>query len=287
MAKLFGRSIKLQVDTIVLQSAEAGGHAGGKQGLHVIFKATKTLKSDPNTCEVQIYNLTPDHRAQLTKKKLPVVSLAAGYGDALTQLFLGEMLHVSHERKDADVITTISTTDGGESKQKGRVNVSFGPKASPAAVLQAIVKSLGVKPGNMPSVLSKLSLGLPANMFISGATISGNAARELDTLCRSAGLEWSIQDGALQFLNTNVALAKFAIVLNKESGLIGTPSVNSKGIVNGQSLIIKDMLPGRQVSIESEFLTARARLLKCEYSGDTRGDTWNVDFEADTKVKLA
>lgn len=269
---LFGRSVKVQIDTIVLHPK-----------MHVSFKATKTLKPEPNTCELKIWNLTGDQRAALTKKKLPVVSLAAGYGTDLTQLYLGEVLSVQHERKGADLITTASTTDGGDASQKKRVHVSFDRGASPVSVLKAIVKALGIKPGNMASAVAALNKGLSATMYAEGVAINGSATRNLDTLCRSAGLEWSIQDGQLQFLDINKALAKFAIRLTPTTGLIGTPSLDAKGIVRGQSLIIKDMLPGRQVQLDGAFVKARARLLKCEYSGDTRGDAWFVDFEADTK----
>lgn len=274
---LFGRALKLQIDTLVIDSP------ADSSGLHVTFKAVKTLKPDPNTCDVSVWNLNADHRAAITKATRPVVSLAAGYGTDLTQLFLGQTIHSEHNRRNADIVTTLSTSDGGEKKQKSRVNVSFGAHAQPADVLRAITKALGLKPGNTATAIAKLSKGLPANMYLEGTTLSGNAGRELDALCRSAGLEWSIQDGALQFLDLNTSLSKFAIVLSPSSGLVGSPSINSKGIVTGQALIVKDMLPGRQVRIESEFLNTRARLTKCTYSGDTHSGDWTVDFEADTK----
>ena len=110
--------------------------------------------------------------------------------------------------------------------------------------------------------------------------MSGSAASELTALTRSAGLEWSIQDGAFQFLDRNKSLDSFAIVLSPETGLVGSPSVSNKGIVSGVSLIIKDMIPGRQIDVQARFVRGRARLEKTRHIGDTHGDDWHIQWEA-------
>jgi hypothetical protein len=272
MPELNRRSIDLQIDTIAVSSA-----------LRVTFKATKTLKPDPNTCEVKVYNLNADQRAALSAKKKPVVSLTAGYKGELTHIFLGEALHVEHERAGADIISTISTTDGGDKAQHARVNVSFGPRTKIDTVLRAVVKSLGLKDGNTTKAAAELAKGLKADIYLEGVTLSGNAAHELTHLARSAGLEWSIQDGAVQFLNLGKPSAEFATVLG-ESVLIGTPSISNKGIVKGTTFIQRDFIPGRQVQIDHPFLKGAFRLEKCDYTGDTYAEDWYVNFEAKGKA---
>ncbi len=120
MPALRNRSLEVQIDTTKIVGVRA-------PALRVLAKATKTLKKEPNTCEVSVYNLTPDHRAALTKIARPVVTVTAGYDQERTQLFLGQALHVQHERRGPDIVTTVSTSDGGDKLQKARVHQSFGP----------------------------------------------------------------------------------------------------------------------------------------------------------------
>lgn len=272
MGALRERFLELQVDTISIKGVRA-------PGLRVQAKATKTLKKEPNSCDVTIWNLSPEHRAALTKVKRPVVSLTAGYKDDRTQIFLGQTIHVKHERNGADILTQVSTTDGGQKFQSARITQSFGPRAKAGDVLRTIVKALGLKPGNAEAVAKQLNAGRGATLYAGGVTLSGHAPYELEMLCRSAGLEWSIQDGTIQFLDIGKASAGFAVVLDS-SVLLGTPSVSAKNLVEGQTFIQKDFLPGRQVQIKHPFVAGAFRLEKCSYSLDTHGDDWYVDFEA-------
>ena len=266
------RTIDLQVDTIKIKGVSA-------PGLRVAFKACKTLKPEPNTCEVSIWNLNSDHRAALTKVKHPVVQLSAGYKNDTTQVFYGQAVHVLHERKGPDIITTVSTSDGGPKMQKARVKQSFGPGAKAGDVLRAIVKTLEVKAGNLDATVRKLNSGKAASIYIEGVTLSGHAPYELTALCKSAGLEWSIQDGVLQILDVGKTAATFATVLDEDL-LLSTPSLSDKNVVESMTFLQKDFLPGRQVQIKSEFVKGAFRLEKCEYSGDTHADDWFVKFEA-------
>lgn len=273
MGELRQRFLDLQIDTIKIRGVFS-------PGMHVAFKACRTLKPEPNTCDVKIWNLSPEHRALLTKVKAPVVSLTAGYAQDNTQIFYGQAVHVRHERvSPVDIVTTISTSDGGDKFQTARVKQSFGPRTKPSEVLRALVKALGVKPGNIEAAARKLDGGKLANLYVEGVTITGHAANALSCLCRSAGLEWSIQDNGVQIIDVGRDVAKTAIVLH-EGLLMGTPSVSSKNIVEGRTFIQKDFLPGRQIRIKSEFVSGPYRLEKCAYTGDTHTDDWAVDFEA-------
>jgi len=275
MSRLSGRQIYLQIDTIKIN------------GLRIHFKAEKSLAKDPNKCEVKVWNLTPDQRAQLTKKRTPTVALSAGYAGETTSIFLGEVISVLHEKdkRSSDVITTVNTTDGGDKMQKARVNMSFGPRTKIDAVLRALVKSLGLKEGNVSRVAAELAKGTKQDIYLGGVTLSGNASQELTQLIRSAGLEWSVQDGAVQILNPGKAINSSAVLLD-ESVLLDTPTVNTKGIVTGRTFIQRDFLPGRQVRIQHEFVKGAFRLEKCTYTGDTGvgEDEWYVEFEAKGKL---
>ncbi len=266
------RVIKLQVDTLRFTGVSY-------PGLRITFKATKTTKREPNTCDVSIYNLSREHREALTKVKLPVVVLEAGYENETTQLFYGQTIHTTHLRKGADIITTLSTSDGGPKLRTARIAQSFAAGAKPSAVLAALVKALGVKVGNLKEAQKKIDTGKAANLYIEGVSLQGHAPNELDALCRSAGFEWSVQDGALQVVAVGQSVGQFATVLT-DSLMLTTPSVSNKNIVEGQTFIQHDFLPGRQIRIRTELVQGVFRLEKCQYHGDTYGDDWFTDFEA-------
>jgi hypothetical protein len=269
MPQLFSRDYELLVDDLKFTQHR------------IVFDVQKTLKPDPNAATIDVYNLTDDQRRKMTTKGTPLVRLAAGYKETKrSQIFYGTLIHVQHLVNGQDLVTRLTTGDGIEAYRKKRISATFGPRTQIDAVLRTLIKALGLKPGNTAKVMAQLKVSKAANIYLQGTTLSGSASQELTHLCRSAGLEWSIQDGGIQILNINETLTPFAIRLNKETGLIGSPSVSNKGVVNGKCLITADLFPGRQVLIESRFVKGHHRVEKLVFSGDTHGDDWYGDFEA-------
>jgi len=132
--------------------------------------------------------------------------------------------------------------------------------------------------------MKRFQIGLLGQIFLTGTVVSGSASRELTAICRSANLDWSIQDGKLQILDRSKALDAFAIKLDSQSGLVGSPSLcvkKGKTVVSGKCLIIPDMFPGRQISLDSKFVKGSFVLKKCTYSGDTFGSDWYCEFEGE------
>lgn len=146
-------------------------------------------------------------------------------------------------------------------------------------MLAQLAQALGVGLGNVQNAVAKLT-ARGAQFFGSGTAIVGNAAEELTTFCRSAELEWSIQDGLLQILDRGTSLDDLAVLLSSESGLIGSPSVDHKGIASATALIQPDLSPGRKVTFDSLALKGTYRITDVEYSGDTAGTDWHAKLTA-------
>lgn len=261
------RKIELGVDNLLFRDQR------------ITFRVEKTLKADPNTAEIVVYNMTDGQRDQLSAIKAPLVRLSAGYLDGTTQIFYGQLIHVVHEVDGADIVTTMNTGDGIEEYRKKRIRMSIGPKTKADVVYKALIQALGLKPGNSSKFIHIFKTGIKAEIFLSGAAFSGSAAFELSQLCKSANLSWSIQDGAIQIVDQNQATEKFAVKLSPTTGLVGSPSISNKGIATGKCLIIPDMYPGRQIEIDSRFLKGRYRLEKVTFTGDTHGQDWYCEFE--------
>lgn len=268
---LFKRKLRVQVDTLVFEGVTS-------PGLRIVCKARKTLAPEPNKCDLTIYNIAPEHRASLMKIGRPAVQVDAGYEGQMTQIFRGHVLRARLDKSNGDVMAILSTNDSGAAKT-ARIKQSFPKGAKTGDVLRALVKALEVKVGNLDSVVRTLNAGKAASIYAEGVTIAGHASHAITKLCESAGLEWSVQDNVLQILDVGKALASRAIVLTEDK-LTVSPSITSKGLVEGQTFLQQDMTPGRQVQIDHEFLKVAARLESCAYTIDTHADNWYVDFEA-------
>lgn len=272
--KLYGRKAVLQLDTIRIPG----------NTLRFDFKISKNLKPEPNTGEVNVYNLNPQHIHQLSQLKKAVVKLEAGYDEGTSQILLSDLRNGFTTWDSTERITTFSTGDGEKAFQGARINQTFGPKTSADTVLYAMAKALGVGHGNIAAVAAKLRFSGAANMFVGGCTITGQVSRELTDFCKSADLEWSIQDNNIQILDRGKALLGKVLVLSPTSGLVGSPKLDAKGNVNATALLVPDIRPGQLVSILAEEVHGFFRLSKVDYSGDTRSDEWYAAFEG-TPVK--
>jgi hypothetical protein len=272
MSRLTDRKFSLQIDTISISGVN-------QPGLRVSAKVTRSLKTSANVATFTVYNLNPSHRRALTKVKNPAVALTAGYKDQVTRIFVGQTLHVVHDKKPSgDILTTLSTTDSGADGQTARKHVSFPKGVSPGDVLKTLVTALGVKPGNLNRAIALVNAGKAASIYAEGKSVSGHVPTEVTNLCRSCGLEWSIQDGAIQFLEVGKALDSEAIVLDS-SLLIGSPTISSKGVAEFTTFLQKDFSPGRQVQIAHPFVTGIFRLEKVDYTLDSYTDDWIVHAE--------
>jgi hypothetical protein len=252
------------------------------------FQIEKSLKPEPNTCTLQVWNLSRAQRAQIEELRpkkgdtrgIPIL-IEAGYKDkGPQQLWLGDVRTVSTERDGGDWITTLESGDGEKAGQNARINVALGPGTTPDTALRAIVKALGVDAGNAPIVIAKLRAAGIGKLFPKRAVLSGSAADHMTNFCRSAGLEWSIQDGAIQILDVGKIAAGFAVRLSPSTGLVGTPSVDPEGKLTCVSLIQPGFRPGSLLVLESATVRGNYRIERVSWEGDTHDTPWYAEIEA-------
>jgi hypothetical protein len=266
--ELFDRRCAVQVDTLRIE------------GLDVSFTIQKSLAAKtPNSAEIEIWNLNEDHRKQLQELERVYVDLQAGYAGGMSLLFRGDLRNVVSRRDGPDWITSVSS-GSGQHGRKRRVKKSFAPKATVKEVLQAAAEAMGVKLGNSAATFVAASIkGTAARSFFNGYTMAGSAEQELDRLVRSCGLRWSVQDDELQIIESGKALQDEAIYLSPSTGLIGSPEIGNRGIVNVRSLMIPDAFPGRRALLESRHINGVHRIETTRHLGGTHETDWFIDYE--------
>lgn len=263
--------------------------------LRVAGSVTKTLKPEPNKAEVSITNLTRQHH-NITVDQRPTidipVQIECGYcpdsNDDLSGvgvIFLGQLRDAGTSKENGtDFITRLESGDGERSMRRARINVSIAKGTTTDSVLRQVALAIGVGKGNLDDAARKIRSAFSGsgNIFTSGTVLSGSATREMDRICRSLGLQWSVQGGKLQILERGKALAATAVKLGEANGLTKA-SIDGKGILDFACPLHADINPGRLIVVDSLSVRGQFKVEEVVHTFDTdrRSDgVWTTEGKA-------
>lgn len=265
--KLFDRRVRLRLDKYVIED------------LNIAFQVKKTLKPDPNTAGIKVWNMSEETRKYLESKERIDVTLEAGYAGEMLQLYFGQIRTVGSTYDGPDVVTEMATGDSEKEIAAARIHVPVGPKSNPGQVLELLVDSFGISRGNA-SLVGDALLARGRALFPRPTAFSGASARELQAFCHSAGLEWSIQDGKFQILEKGQSNQEKATILSAESGLIGSPKIDGKGKLECTALIQPGLNPGYRVVVSGRSIKGAFRVEETEYTGEAFKGPWYARITA-------
>lgn len=261
-------------ETFNVTEIDGGRSDANLIGMRVQFDIKKTLKKEPNTSTITVTNLSADSRSKFQAKGVHV-TLEAGYKDTgMVRYFAGDVRTVDHVRKGPDWESVFRLGDGERAWQFARVNESFAPGAAVSDVLRSVAGRMGIDLGNAIEQANKLGTKLDQ-----GFCVSGSASRALDLLMKSIGMEWSIQDGALQILKVSQVLDLPVPEIGPDSGLLDSPEMGSPPKKGAPALVkfkclLTSVKPGAKVKLKSERYNGYLRVVACSFKGDTSGGDW-------------
>jgi hypothetical protein len=273
--------------------------------LRVQFQIEKSLDKEPNTANIEVTNLSGDSRSLVeglsvqTKGGTPVFQqptlfLNCGYGVkdvTLKNIFQGDIARVTHKRIGTDITTMIEAGDGEVAYNGTSLDKSFSPGTKFDVVLGEVARAMGLSLGQVA--------GIKPDQFLQGLSLSGPARMQLQNLMTRQGLSWSIQNGKLQILPPDTGTAETAILINSQTGLIGSPfktkvvnqsllkkkdGKEAESGVNVQSLLNPDITPGRIIKLESQLVSGVFFVKKLKHIGDTHGTNWYTEMECVEKL---
>jgi hypothetical protein len=282
---------------IVIGDTEVDASTGvGLSGMRIAFKVERDHRRVPNNTELEVWNLARTTRDRLAKLTNVPVQIDAGYlGTDVSTIFLGDLRAAHSRREGPDVVTRVSAGDGAKQCRIARISKTFPAGTALGSVIAELGKALGVKPGNL-SGFSSARLTNGSDKLARSLTINGAVYDELERLCRSCGLEWSVQDSELQLkeIGRPVPGGGLGPLLKADSGLVGTPEVEqlaeaskddpllTKGVtvVSGVCLLRSDLRPGLPFRVESEAFTGNLVCRTTVHQGDSHGTgpDWIVQF---------
>lgn len=264
--QLFQRSVK------VIVAADSGAGVS-IEGLRTQLKIKKTLKKEPNSCELTIFNLADQTRSGMQSRGSRV-QVEAGYVGATALIFSGPSLFIDHTHEGSNWVTKIQCADGERMYQQP-VQGSFKPGTLVKDVFKATVNNL--KDLDVAGAVQKAETAL-TGQFTQGYTQMGRAGTEIDNLLQGSGLTYSIQDGRLEILGLNETTTEAVVLLSPATGLIGTPAHGSPvevkktpQVLTVKSLMQPSLRPGGKCRVEWSEGKGNFRVLTVEHSGDTFG----------------
>jgi hypothetical protein len=277
---LWSRKAILDVDTLRVEF-------GDGIGLDVEFDVSKTWTPDPNSSTVKIYNLNKDHRTALlaaADKGTVRVKLEAGYKEGTSVLYSGDFHFVNVRRDGPDVVTELSLKDGAKTIASNALSKSYVAGTQIDSVLKDLAAATEFGFGNLADVVATAQIEGVGNVFKYPTAVNGPAYYSLVRLAASAGLEVSVQDGALQFLEIGGGLRKTATLLSPETGLIGSPMIDTGKkkavILRARALIQPGLDPGNQIRVKCDGFDGAFIVRRVKYTGNTAGSEWFANLEA-------
>lgn len=268
-----------QVSARFTQDTKDGVTRTEVSGLHMEFRCSRTVKAEPSTLELDMYNLAEDTRKSLEEYKNTVVTLNVGYEGQTFDLYTGDVTTVRTRREGSNIITTVEAGDGAKGGRRW-LRKHYPKNTKLLTVLEGLAKAAGFGRGNIRKLVGTVEARqLPATIK-NGITICGYAHDELNELCQSRGLEYSIQNNEVQVTKAGEAVPGTPVIeLSPTSGLIGVPTVDQEGILDAEAALIPGIFPGSKVKITSEFVTGAFRVLRADYNGSVDGSVFSVAIE--------
>lgn len=288
MSKLYGRAARVLIHELEIT------------GLDVQFRVQRTLKPEPDTLQLSVWNLSHEHRSALQRHgstAAPVqVRLEAGYlpppissGTAaaldeigatniLPLIFGGDVREIWSTREGADWVTTLTAGDGDHAGT-ARVNKAFGPGTPLRFAIEQVAAELGLGLGQLPKEIVTAVAFDGGRQFPAGIVLSGQGYSQLTRLLTAAGYTWTVQDNEIVVVKRGSSFGT-AVLLTPETGLIGSPTPSSDGRVAAVCLLQPDLVPGRQVEFGAEHVQGHYVVETAAYVGETAGQDWYVQLEA-------
>lgn len=290
----FGRKASLVVS--------GGGQALDLSALRFKFYVYQSDLQSPNHLICRVYNLSGT-TSQQVQAEYTRVTLQAGYENGpygvifdgtIRQFFRGAQGD-PHTRTKAtravresptETFLEINAGDGDDPYNFALVKQTVAAGYDDTDVAKIANQQMGTTLGALPDQFG----GNPAPR---GKVMFGMARDQLRQITTPAGFRWSLQNGKLVLIANTAYLPGTAVILNAQTGMLGTPEQTQDGI-RVDALLNPQIQIGTTVQLKNADITqsdfsadytafnyppplsgnGQYRVLVSEYEGDTRGTEW-------------
>lgn len=194
------------------------------KNLRIKFEIVKTTDKTPNTCNVKIYNLKFENANKIRDQYQDVI-INAGYKDAVKTIFVGDIKYFYRYREGTDWIVELECGDGHYAFQNSITSVTIRKENTSQQEYEALIRNFsdhGVTAGHTKELTERPR--------IRGKVISAPTHEAMDSVAKAQGKQWFIQDKQVVMLGEKEVLPNQAIVINSQTGLIGSPEQGEQSV---------------------------------------------------------
>lgn len=270
--KNFDRQYRLSAGQAGSQGFEIGS---GDRPLHITFSCEKADTDSANSAKVEIWNLSPEHLAELNKSDC-IVTLHAGYGSVMPLIFTGVVTFAKTTLDGSDMHTELEIVDNRVELRDTFVSLSYRGSVNCKKLIQDVADQMGVA--------VSFSYNAAFNDIPNGYSYVGGASGALTKACDSSGLVWSINNGVLQIKKPNDTMSREVYELSAETGLIGVPErvqISGDSDENTQYGWDVEYLMNATINIDdyvylnSLYIKGYFRVYSVTIDGDNYGESWS------------
>ncbi len=249
------------------------------------FNITKTeTGNDPNSANLSLYNLSRDTIRKFEAKNVSII-LRCGYNPINQSpptdiIFRGDVIDFSSYKQGEDFITRVECGDAAKTTKESQVNKSFSEESKTKRdILKFLVDAL-----KLPIDKESINLVPDSKKNISSnLVLSGRAIDSIDSIIKSEGLSWTIQNNKFIVYDSKKKQdeSKSVYFINTDTGLISLKRKIESNI-DFTSLIIPTIEPAKLVRIRSEVnnIDNFYRINRVDFDGDTFEGEWIMRCEA-------
>lgn len=261
------------------------------RGPRIAFNVRRTMTSEPDTCEISIWNLALERETNMALKHQLTgstpVTVQAGYGAVVSTLFRGQARRIDpHVRNGPDYALVCTADDGGDVISDLTVSYSTGAFTVTNMIQIAVAR---INAGDVPAGIEPYPLvptqsvqtAIAAKSIAASRPYTGvHAGKVRDLLDEAARLlecRWWIADGFLYMAARKLPVDQRTVVLDKRTWLTA-PQQEAGGVVRLTSLFDPNIVPGRVVTLVGRTAPGVPEPFRCdavEIAGDTRSGPWS------------
>ena len=198
----------------------AGGkkfESTGDRGLDIDLNISFGDKEEPDVSEVTIYNLSDHSINEIEKQGYCVVN--AGYKELgnIANVLSGDIEDVNTDWQGLDKVTKIKISDGGKAWRTAELNATYEKGTKASFIMRDLANVMGYEIVEITPKEDKV--------YKLGKTIQGPCSNSLKQLVKDTNSKMFINKNRITIRDEKKGYDT-GFVLNGETGLIGSPTLN-------------------------------------------------------------
>ena len=229
------------------------------EGLYTKIEIKKLISGKPNEGTVEIFNLSDATENQIKEKGVRI-RVFAGHDNRPVLIHDGDIRRVEHDTVQPDRVTIITLGGNTIKLAQAIFNKSYSGQVQVKQIAMDAIPSFNIDGTDFDQI--------PDDAFLYDFSFTGKTGDLLDKILNPINVQWFENDNLIKF-STKAKALENVVLLNKNTGLIGSPSVTDKGI-KFRSVLNGRIVINERIKIESRLVTGVYKVIQILHKGDNR-----------------